>query len=135
MLGFWLEGNLDTYPFIDAPSFEDNLTCVKSPFPEAHMIAAKDAGIILGFIDLIKSSIEGLFVGLAYRKKGRGKALIDAVKNEGSSLAVAAFSKKMGVIRVYQREEFVLLRRKKDCGTGKESLIFFFMRKKDVGDA
>ena len=111
------------------------LTCVKSPFPEAHMIAAKDAGIILGFIDLIKSSIEGLFVGLAYRKKGRGKALIDAVKNEGSSLAVAAFSKKMGVIRVYQREEFVLLRRKKDCGTGKESLIFFFMRKKDVGDA
>lgn len=101
MLGFWLEGNLDTYPFIDAPYFEDNLTCVKSPFPEAHMIAAKDAGIILGFIDLIKSSIEGLFVGLAYRKKGRGKALIDAVKNEGSSLAVAAFSKKMGVIRVY----------------------------------
>ena len=85
MLGFWLEGNLDTYPFIDAPYFEDNLTCVKSPFPEAHMIAAKDAGIILGFIDLIKSSIEGLFVGLAYRKKGRGKALIDAVKNEGSS--------------------------------------------------
>ncbi|WP_243634093.1 MULTISPECIES: GNAT family N-acetyltransferase [Acidaminococcus] len=99
------------------------------------MIAAKDAGIILGFIDLIKSSIEGLFVGLAYRKKGRGKALIDAVKNEGSALTVAAFSKKMGVIWVYQREEFVLLRRKKNCGTGKESLIFFFMRKKDVGDA
>lgn len=83
MLGFWLEGNLDTYPFIDAPYFEDNLTCIKSPFPEAHMIAAKDAGIILGFIDLIKSSIEGLFVGLAYRKKGRGKALIDAVKMKG----------------------------------------------------
>lgn len=94
MLGFWLEGNLDTYPFIDAPYFEDNLTCVKSPFPEAHMIAAKDAGIILGFIDLIKSSIEGLFVGLAYRKKGRGKALIDAVKNEGSSLALQLLAKR-----------------------------------------
>ncbi|WP_418378266.1 GNAT family N-acetyltransferase [Acidaminococcus sp.] len=103
VLALWLEGNLEAHPFIDPSYFENNLPYVKSALSEARVIVAEEGGILLGFIGLTKSHIEGLFVAAPYRGQGVGKALLDAVKKEHIALTVAAFGKNSGAIRFYKR--------------------------------
>lgn len=69
LLDLWLQGNLDAHPFIPAAYWEKNRPAVAAALPEAEVLAAEEAGELVGFIGLQGDYIAGLFV----RRDSRGR--------------------------------------------------------------
>ena len=123
LLNIWLQGNLDAHPFIPAAYWEENRPAVAAALPAAEVLAAEEAGELLGFIGLQGDCIAGLFVRRDSRGRGVGRALLAAARATRSSLTLRAYERNTAACRFYAREGFAEAGRTFDPDTGETELL------------
>lgn len=123
LLDLWLQGNLDAHPFIPAAYWEKNRPAVAAALPEAEVLAAEEAGELVGFIGLQGDYIAGLFVRRDSRGRGVGRALLAAARTARSVLTLRVYAQNTAACRFYAREGFTAVERTLDPDTGADELL------------
>lgn len=107
VMHIWLASNCDAHPFIEKTYWECNLPFVTQSIAQAEVYVAVENGRIIGFVGLSQNGyIEGLFVEKSCRSKGVGKALLDFVKTNYTSLSLNVYCDNVRAVSFYQREGF-----------------------------
>lgn len=106
----WLEANLDAHKFISASYWLEQLPLVKEQLPYATLYGYYDQhDVLLGFIGLNNTYVEGLFVKKAARNQSIGKQLLSTVKIIYSSLYLHVFCKNQQAVRFYLANDFKII--------------------------
>ena len=110
VMQIWLEGNLDTHPFILASFWEAHFEMVRDMLPQAELYVHENEAPrqIDGFIGLTENHIEGIFVAKSARSKGIGKALLGYVKSRKPYLTLSVYQKNERALAFYRREQFIV---------------------------
>lgn len=131
VMTIWLETNLEAHAFIPKEYWQSNYASVKEMLPEAEIFVFEEEKTkqLLGFIGLIKNYIAGIFIIRAKQSQGIGKALMDYVKENYSSLTLTVYQKNSRALAFYLREDFKILAERVDKNTKEKEFIMTWKKK------
>lgn len=112
IMQIWLNSNLEAHFFVDENFWKDNYDYVKEILPNANLYVYKEDGIIKGFIGMIDSHIEGIFVDKQYRNIGIGKLLLGEARKIHSILSLNVYKKNQGAVDFYKNSGFNIIEEK-----------------------
>lgn len=112
IMQIWLNSNLEAHFFVDENFWKDNYDYVKEILPNANLYIYKEDGIIKGFIGMIDSHIEGIFVDKQYRNIGIGKLLLGEARKIHSILSLNVYKKNQGAVDFYKNSGFNIIEEK-----------------------
>ncbi|MDO5548144.1 MAG: N-acetyltransferase [Eubacteriales bacterium] len=125
VMKIWLDTNIKTHNFISKEYWTSNYEMVKEILPKAEIYVYEDdpTNLIDGFIGLMDSYIEGLFVKETAQSKGIGKQLLDHVKSIKSNMSLSVYQENIRAVHFYQREQFQIQSENIDDNTNEKELI------------
>ena len=123
ILRLWLAANLQAHSFIDAHYWQGQYDTVRQLLPLADIMVYAKEGEICGFVGMTENHIEGIFVAPQHQSRGIGKRLLDACKQNKSTLSLAVYQKNKGAVAFYQREGFSVIAKQIDENTGETELL------------
>ena len=104
----WLKTNLKAHFFIPEQYWISNYEFVKEMLPQAEVYVYEDDKMIQGFIGVSDEYIEGIFVSDEMQSCGRGKMLLDYIKDKKDRLQLKVYQKNVRAMSFYQREGFTI---------------------------
>lgn len=121
----WLESNMEAHDFIPAAYWKEHFTHVGEMLPRAEVYVLEERKLsgILGFIGLDQDHIEGIFVRKEARSQGKGKQLLDFVKEIHSGLTLHVYRKNHRAVGFYRREGFTVQKEDIDPATGEAEYV------------
>lgn len=124
LMEIWLSGNLRAHAFVDPAYWEHHREEVRAALPQAEVLVAakEETGEVQGFLGLVGTEVEGLFVEEASCHRGIGTALVDAAKRCHPVLTLCVYLKNAPALAFYQRQGFVPVREQTDPGTGEQEI-------------
>lgn len=125
VMKIWLDTNIKAHNFISKEYWTSNYEMVKEILPKAEIYVYEDdpTNLIDGFIGLMDSYIEGLFVKETAQSKGIGKQLLDHVKSIKSNMSLSVYQENIRAVHFYQREQFQIQSENIDDNTNEKELI------------
>lgn len=125
IMEIWLEGNLQAHGFIGEEHWRRNYEPVKSVLPNAEVYVDEEAGEIRGFIGMDADYVAGLFVKDAYRGRGIGRRLIEAVKGR-KRLSLHVYEKNTGAVAFYRAQGFKIKQAMTEKETGESEYLMVY---------
>lgn len=122
VMEIWLQGNIDSHPFIPKKYWESNFKAVQEQILKADIYVYKTENVIQGFIGTQDNYIAGIFVKQESRCNGIGKQLLDLVKARHSTLTLNVYQKNQRAIEFYKREGFYITSTDTDVNTGETDI-------------
>ena len=124
LMEIWLSGNLRAHAFVDPTYWESHVQEVRAALPEAEVLVYADdeTGTVEGFLGLVGTEVEGLFVAEAFCRRGAGTALVAEAKKERRLLTLSVYKKNAGALAFYRKQGFVPTEERTDPGTGEREL-------------
>lgn len=138
VLTLWLQGNKQAHHFISESYWHSMFPLVSQMMPQAQVWVierpddqvhdAKNGvtaspNIILGFLGMNGSHIEGLFIGESVRSQGLGTQLLNFVKKRHRELTLNVYEKNIRAQAFYLREGFVVVDHALDENTGEPDIL------------
>lgn len=123
VMQIWLKTNISAHDFISETYWRMNYELVKKMFPDATIFVYEEDNTILGFIGITENYIAGIFIAENSQSKGKGKALLDYVKQSHTELALQVYKKNSRAVRFYLREGFVASKEQMDENTDETELL------------
>ena len=114
VMNIWLAANTSAHDFIEAGYWQSHFEEVRQLLPQSDVYIFEEDGEIQGFIGLTGDHIAGLFVAPGKQSRGIGKALLDHVKKDRSTLFLKVYQKNIRAIYFYVREGFRIIREDMD---------------------
>ena len=125
IMEIWLEGNLQAHGFIGEEHWRRNYEPVKSVLPNAEVYVDEEAGEIRGFIGMDADYVAGLFVKDAYRGRGIGRRLIEAVRGR-KRLSLHVYEKNTGAVAFYRAQGFKIKQAMTEKETGESKYLMVY---------
>ena len=125
IMEIWLEGNLQAHGFIGEEHWRRNYEPVKSVLPNAEVYVDEEAGEIRGFIGMDADYVAGLFVKDAYRGRGIGRRLIEAVRGR-KRLSLHVYEKNNGAEAFYRAQGFKIKQAMTEKETGESEYLMVY---------
>lgn len=125
IMEIWLEGNLQAHGFIGEEHWRRNYEPVKSVLPNAEVYVDEEAGEIRGFIGMDADYVAGLFVKDAYRGRGIGRRLIEAVRGR-KRLSLHVYEKNTGAVAFYRAQGFKIKQAMTEKETGESEYLMVY---------
>lgn len=125
IMEIWLEGNLQAHGFIGEEHWRRNYEPVKSVLPNAEVYVDEEAGEIRGFIGMDADYVAGLFVKEAYRGRGIGRRLIEAVRGR-KRLSLHVYEKNTGAVAFYRAQGFKIKQAMTEKETGESEYLMVY---------
>lgn len=125
IMEIWLEGNLQAHGFIGEEHWKRNYEPVKSVLPNAEVYVDEESGEIRGFIGMDADYIAGLFVREAYRGRGIGRRLIEAVRGK-KRLSLHVYEKNTGAVAFYHAQGFKVKQVLTEKETGESEYLMVY---------
>ena len=119
----WLKTNLKAHFFIPEQYWISNYEFVKEMLPQAEVYVYEDDKMIQGFIGVSDEYIEGIFVSDEMQSCGRGKMLLDYIKDKKDKLQLKVYQKNVRAMSFYQREGFTIQSEEMDEFTGEKEYV------------
>lgn len=117
VMQIWLNGNIDTHPFIPKEYWESNFEMVQEQLVQAEVYVYESGESIQGFIGIAGHYIAGIFVDKRCRSCGIGRQLLTHVKQIYPNLTLGVYQKNSRAINFYLREGFSVLSEQTDEDT------------------
>ena len=125
IMEIWLEGNLQAHAFVGEEYWRENFEPVKSVLPNAEVYVDEEAGEIRGFIGMDADYIAGLFVREAYRGRGIGRRLIEAVRGR-KRLSLHVYERNTGAVAFYRALGFKVKQSMTEKATGENEYLMVY---------
>lgn len=123
VMDIWLHANMDAHPFIEPAFWQSRRQDVRQAIQAADVFVFEN-GIVEGFIGVVgEGYIAGLFVAKGSRKKGIGRALVEACKARYDELTLAVYEKNTGAVQFYLSEGFCKTAQTINSDTGEAELM------------
>ncbi|VYU10337.1 N-acetyltransferase [Metakosakonia massiliensis] len=108
LLSLWLESTIYAHPFISESYWRESEPLVRDVYlPSARTWVLEENGVPQGFISVLEMQFIGaLFVRPDALGQGRGKALLDHVKQRYSALSLEVYQKNERAVSFYHAQGF-----------------------------
>lgn len=128
IMKIWLETNIEAHDFIPPSYWENNYNMVKEMLPSASIYVYEMDKQIVGFIGMVDTYIEGIFVAKKYQSQGIGRQLISYAKESHASLTLQVYQKNTSSVSFYKKENFKIMEEKMDAQTKEKELLMTWSR-------
>lgn len=122
----WLDTNQKAHDFISADYWKSNFDFVKEQLLQAEVYVYTEDEQIQGFIGMMNTWIEGIFVSEKVQSQGIGTVLLNFVKNKKSKLYLHVYEKNVRALHFYLREGFEIQEKDFDEGTGEREYLMMW---------
>lgn len=128
IMKIWLETNIEAHDFIPPSYWVNNYNMVKEMLPRASIYVYEMDKQIVGFIGMVDTYIEGIFVAKKYQSQGIGRQLISYAKESHASLTLQVYQKNTSSVSFYKKENFKIMEEKMDAQTKEKELLMTWSR-------
>ncbi|MGM0124541.1 hypothetical protein IGI37_001919 [Enterococcus sp. AZ194] len=123
LVNIWLKTNQEAHPFIAPAYWEGHEPEVKEQLPKATLLVSFEKEVVTGFLGVVDTYIAGLFIEKNYQGRGYGKQLLEAAKQEASTLTLAVYQKNKRAYDFYRKEGFTVVKEQIDEETNEREVI------------
>lgn len=127
LVELWYESSCDSHDFIDAAYWEENKSLMRNLYLPLSFNAV--IGDFTGFISMMGSEINALFVSENQTHNGLGSALINWAKEQNDTLTLNVYAKNERAIQFYEKKGFTLTEASIDEAVGEKQYRMIWQKK------
>ncbi len=130
VIDIWLDGSKEAHDFIEFDYWESKQNEMREIYlPNSETFVLEVDGIVAGFISLVGNYLAALFIDGKVQKRGYGKILLDFAKERRIHMELKVFSKNIGAMKFYLKNEFIVQQEMQDEETQEHEYVMAWSKR------